>query len=93
MLGGREEEVADLLEERSAELAEEPHARLRQPHLRLGRELLPDTAHRLSGRTARDLPHLGEHDALGAAKREVVRDRRADRARAGYDDSSHPLSS
>ena len=92
-LGGGEEEVPDLLEERSAELTEEPDARLREPHLRLGRELLPDPTHRLAGRAARDLPHLREHDAVRAPEGEVVGDGRSDRARARYDDSSHPRSS
>ena len=89
----REEEVADLLEERLAELLEEPHARLREPHLGRGRELLPDAAHRLAGRAAGDLPDVREHDPVRAPQREVVGDRGADRARARYDDSSHPRSS
>ena len=89
----REEEVADLLEERRAELLEEPDARLGEPHLGLGRELLAHAAHRLAGGAARDLPHVGEHDVVGAAEGEVVGDRGADRARAGYDDAGHPRSS
>ena len=62
-----EEEVADLLEERLAQLAKEPDARLREPDLGLGRELLPHAAHRLSGRTAGDLTDVREHDVVGAA--------------------------
>jgi hypothetical protein len=89
----RQEEVADLLEQRLPELLEEPHARPRELHLGGGRELLPHAAHRPAGRTACDLPHVGEHDAFRSAQRQVVRDRSADRAGARYNDSSHPRSS
>ena len=92
-LGRREEEVAHLFEQRRAELREEPDARLREPHLGLGRELLAHAAHRLARGAACDLPHVGQHDVVRAAKREVIRDRSSDRARAGYDDASHPRSS
>ena len=93
LLARREEEVADLLEERRSELREEPDARLRQSHLGLGRELLADAAHRLPRRAAGDRARVGEHHAVGARERQVIGDRGADRARAGYDDSSQPSSS
>ena len=74
LLGGREEEVADLLEQRLAELLEERDALPREPHLVAGRELLADAAHRLRGRSARDLAAVAEDDVAGAEQREVVRD-------------------
>ncbi len=85
----REEEVADLLEERRAELLEEAARSPGEPHLGLGRELLPHAAHRAAGRSARDLARVGEDDAVRPGERQVVGDRGADRARAGYDDSCH----
>jgi len=93
VLARSEEHVADLLEERRSELAEEPGTLLRQPHLGLGRELLAETAHRLAGRTRRDPVALGQHHVARAEQREVVRDRGAYCARTGNDDSSHASSS
>ena len=87
-LGRREEEIADRLEERRTELPEQADARPRELHLGLGRELLTHAPHRLAGGAAGDLAHIREHDALRPREREVVRDRCADRARAGYDDAS-----
>ena len=54
--GGREEQVAHLFEQRRAEVREEPHARLREPNLCLGGELLAYAAHRLARRAPGDLP-------------------------------------
>ena len=93
LLGRREEQVADLVEERRPELLEEADRRARQPHLRLGRELLPDAAHRLPRRSGGDLGPVGEHDVVRSSQRQLVGDARADRAGAGYDDSSHSSSS
>ena len=90
---GRDEHVTDLLEERWPELAEQLPALTGEAHLGLGRELLTEAAHRLSGRATRDLAAVGEHDIARAEQREVVRDRRAYGAGAGDDDSSHVSSS
>jgi hypothetical protein len=89
----REEQIADLLEERRTELLKEADARLCEPHLGLGRELLPNAAHRFSGRAGGDLAPVGEDDLLGSSQSEVVRDRGADGARSGYNDSCHRSSS
>ena len=72
--GRRHEQVADLVEERRPELLEEADARLREPHLGGGRELLPDPAHRLRSRTAGDPPPVGEHDLARPERRQVERD-------------------
>src|SRR5207237_5381985 len=50
-LGGRDEHVPDLLEERRPELREECVGRACEPHLSLSRELLAEAAHRLPGGT------------------------------------------
>src|SRR5215204_1098162 len=90
LLRRRQEEVADLLEERRFQPGEEPRAGLGKPYLRRGRELLPDPAHRLARRARRHLRAVAEHDSvLRATQGEVIGDARPDRAGAGYDDSSH----
>ena len=93
LLGRREEQVADLVEERPPELLEEADRRAGQPHLCLGRELLPHAAHCLPRRSGGDLGAIGEHDVVRSAQRQLVGDARADRAGTGYDDSSHSASS
>ena len=95
VLGRREEEISDRLEELRAERAEEPHALAGQAHFRCRRELLPDAPERLAGRSRRDGVRVREHDPVRAAEREVVRDGGADDARAGYDEpaASHASSS
>src|SRR5215218_889687 len=93
LLGPRDEQVADLVEQRRAELLEETDAGLREPHLGCGRELLADSAHRLRGRAAGDAPPVGEDDLAGPQRDEVVRDGGACGPGPGYDDSSHASSS
>ncbi len=93
VLGGGQEQVADLVEQRLAELLEEADAGLREPHLGSGRELLPDAAHRLRGGASGHLAAIGEHDLARAERSEVIRNRGADRPRSRYDDSSHSSSS
>ena len=78
-LGRREEQVADLEEERRAELGEERDALAREPHLGRGRELLADAAHRPRGRAAADLAAVAEHDVARSAEREPVGDAGPDR--------------
>src|SRR5262249_39845242 len=85
----RQEEVTDLVEERHAELLEEADARLRQPHLRRGRELLPHAAHRLGRRAARHGAAVAEDHVLRPELRQVVGDARTSGAGPGYDDASH----
>ena len=60
LLGRREEEVADLIEQRRAELFEEADAGLREPNLGRGGELLPHPAHRLCRRASGDLAAVGQ---------------------------------
>ena len=80
--GRREEEVADLVEERRPELLEEADRLLREPHLGRGRELLPHAAHRLRRRAGRDLARVAEHDvARTAAARGGTRSTRRSRPR------------
>src|SRR5262249_2336676 len=87
-LGRCQEQVADLLEERRPELLEEANARLGQPNLRLGRELLPNTAQRLRRRPARDRAAVAEHDVVRTELCQVVCDRRAGGTGAGSNDPS-----
>jgi hypothetical protein len=89
----RREHVPDLTEELGAERPEERDRGLRQAHLRCGRELLPHAAHRAPRRSRRNLADVAEDDVARAALREVIRDRRADRAGSGYDDASSHASS
>ena len=93
LVGRGDKHIAHLVEERQPELLEEADRLPRERDLRLRRELLAHPAHRLPGRPGGDLGPVGEHDVGGAALSEVVRDVRADRAGAGYDDSSHASSS
>src|SRR6185437_12563336 len=88
-LGRREEEVADLVEERRAQLLEEADARLGEQDLRLGGELLANAAHRLGCRAPDNAPAVAEDDVVGSQLREVKSDARACRAGPGYDDASH----
>ena len=91
--GRGQEQVADLLEERPSQLLEEADRLASQAYLGLCRELLAHTAHRLA-RRARSNPRLvREDDVVRTPQGELVGDARADRARAGYDDSSHRSSS
>src|SRR5204863_370178 len=71
------------------ELLEEADRLLREPNLRRGRELLPDTAHRATGRPAADLAAVAEHDVSRAGQRQVIRDARADRPGPGDYDPRH----
>ncbi len=90
---GRDEHVPHLPKELGAEGAQERDRRLRQAHLCRGRELLPHAAHRAAGRARHDLARVAEDDVAGARFGQVVRDGRADRAGAGYDDASSHASS
>src|SRR3954468_12798203 len=89
----RDEHVADLLEERPAELPEQRRTVAREANLGRRRKLLAESTHRLAGGAARDLADVGEHDVARVEQREVVRDRRPYGAGAGNDDSSHASSS
>src|SRR5207245_3202641 len=60
-------------------------ARLREPHLRRGRELLAHAAHPLRRRPCGDVLAVGEDHVVGAEEREVIRDRGTDGAGAGDD--------
>jgi len=66
---------------------------LREAHLRSGRKLLAHAAHRLPRRARGNSSAVAEDDVARTGNREVVRDRGAGRARAGYDDASHRSSS
>src|SRR5215212_1208357 len=91
--GGREEQVTDRIEQRRAELVEKLRALLREPHLGLRRELLPEPPHGFPCRAGCDVLAFGEHDVVRAEQRQVVRNRRPYGTGAGDDDSSHASSS
>ena len=93
LVARRHEQVADRIEERSAELAEEWNAGAHQRDLGRGRELLAHAAHGLPRGPRGDLRTVGEDDVAGSEEREVVRNARSDRAGAGYDNSSSHVSS
>ncbi len=88
-VGRREEEIADLAEERRTERREELDALAREHDLGRRRELLPDASHRARRRAADELTALCDDDVVGAEERELVRDARAHRARACDDYASH----
>ena len=89
VLGRRDEEIADLLEEPRAERREELDALAREHDLGGGRELLAHAAHRARGRAAAELAAFGDDDVVGAGERKVVRDAGADRARSRDDYACH----
>ena len=85
----REKEIADLAEELWAERGQELDALPREHDLLGRRELLADTAHRSRGRAVGERAALGNDDVVCSEQRELVRDARADRARACDDYASH----
>ena len=93
LFGGSHEQVPDRVEERRPELPKQGKALPHERDLLGGGELLSDAAHRLSGRAGSDLRAVGEDDVPRAQQSQVVRDARADRAGAGYDNSSSHASS
>ena len=79
--GRCQEQVADLVEERRPELLEEADARLREPHLRGGRELLAHAPIAFAVAPPATRPAIREDDLSRAERRQVVRDRGAGGAR------------